>query len=287
MSTALLSQLIFEGQSVRVLGTPEAPEWVAADVCECLGIVNPRDVLSRVPADEKGVGETDTPGGRQAILTLLESGLYRVVFRSNKPEAERFRRWVFGEVLPAIRRTGAYSAPGLAAVLARLAALETRLSDREINDALIAQRHDAARSSLASGLSNLGRAKLVQDASAAQIAEGQKLLIEGSEPTQVPSGGSKRRAKFAQVAELLPLVDSFALALDRAEWGVTAREFLDARGTNPLVSGMSPQSLGNIFGRLQGASFGGLVLVGEGRRPKLWRVERAKPPVVALPDGDS
>lgn len=260
--------LSFEGRPVRVLGTPEAPEWVASDVFAILGLGNGKSSAALLPGDEKGVHTVDTPGGPQEVATLLEPGLYRLVFRSRKPEAERFRRWVFHEVLPSIRRQGAYIT---SAVLLRLEALERRAADRDINDALIAGRYNAARSSLASGLSNLGRAKLVQDASAAQIAEGQRLLIEGAEPTQVPTGGSKRRAKFDQVAGLLALVESFARACDR---GVTARELLEARGDNPLIAGMSAGSLGNVLGRLQGSSFGGLVLCGSGRRPKLWSVVR-------------
>lgn len=115
----------FEGLEIRVLGSPSDPRWVASDVCAALGIQNPRDTMSRVPDDEKGVGQTDTLGGPQEVAVLRESGLFRVIFRSDKPEAERLRRFVFHEVLPAIRRTGSYGAsPELEA---RIAALEERL----------------------------------------------------------------------------------------------------------------------------------------------------------------
>src|SRR5690606_24237303 len=85
--------------------------WVvAADVCAALGIANGRDAVSRLDPSEKGVGETDTRGGRQRVTVISEPGLYRLVMRSNKPDAVRFQMWIAHEVLPAIRKTGRYEA---------------------------------------------------------------------------------------------------------------------------------------------------------------------------------
>lgn len=107
MTTAI--QLFnFEGLPIRTGGTADQPWWVAADVCAVLGIANARDAVSGFAEDEKSVATTDTPGGKQQMLVVSESGLYRLVFKSRKPEAERFRRWVFSEVLPTIRKTGGY-----------------------------------------------------------------------------------------------------------------------------------------------------------------------------------
>jgi hypothetical protein len=53
-----------------------------------------------------------TPGGPQQVLTVTEPGLYELIFRSDKPAAQRFRVWIFEEVLPSIRRTGSYSQSG-------------------------------------------------------------------------------------------------------------------------------------------------------------------------------
>ena len=99
----------FEGYNVRFVGTPDAPEWVARDVCDVLGIRNPSDTLAEFDEDEKGIAEIDTPGGKQKLLTVTEPGLYKLVTRSQKPNAKRFSRWVFREVLPTIRKTGTYS----------------------------------------------------------------------------------------------------------------------------------------------------------------------------------
>ena len=84
------------------------PLFNAGDVCKALGIVNHRDVCSRLDDDEKGVGEADTLGGKQSVLMVNESGLYSLIFTSNKPEAKAFRKWVTSEVLPSIRKNGEY-----------------------------------------------------------------------------------------------------------------------------------------------------------------------------------
>lgn len=97
---------------VRTVLMGGEPWWVLADVCRVLGIKNSRDVVNRLDPDEKGVGQIDTPGGNQNMTIINESGLYKVILRSDKPEAKAFTRWVTHEVLPAIRKTGAYSVPG-------------------------------------------------------------------------------------------------------------------------------------------------------------------------------
>lgn len=85
--------------------------WVLKDVCETLGIENYRNVASRLDDDEKDVHPMDTPGGKQTVLIINESGLYNVILRSDKAEAKRFKRWVTHEVLPAIRKHGGYLTP--------------------------------------------------------------------------------------------------------------------------------------------------------------------------------
>lgn len=107
--SALLLSSPFEGHEVRVVGTPDEPRWVAADVCRALGIRRTSDALRRLRPGEKGADQIRTPGGIQEMVTVTEAGLYRMIFRSDKPDAQRFQDWVFSAVLPAIRRTGAYS----------------------------------------------------------------------------------------------------------------------------------------------------------------------------------
>ncbi|QJT10216.1 BRO-N domain-containing protein [Oceanidesulfovibrio marinus] len=104
----------FDGNAVRVVMHGAAPWFVAKDVCNCLEVIwKGSDTTGPLDDDEKGVRVVYTPGGRQDMLCISESGLYALIFASRKPEAKRFRKWVTSEVLPAIRTTGRYDAPGL------------------------------------------------------------------------------------------------------------------------------------------------------------------------------
>ncbi|MFD3271477.1 BRO family protein [Paenibacillus dendritiformis] len=103
----------FSGSDIRVVTKDGQPWWVAKDVCDVLEIKNSRDALGRLDEDEKGVASTDTLGGTQQVQVVNESGLYSLVLSSRKPEAKQFKRWITHEVIPAIRRTGAYRVPTL------------------------------------------------------------------------------------------------------------------------------------------------------------------------------
>lgn len=94
---------------VRVAGTCDEPLFCLADICRVLEIKNVSDCKSRL--DQKGIVLTDTPtsGGIQQLVFINEKNLYRVIMRSDKPQAEPFQDWVCGEVLPSIRKTGQYS----------------------------------------------------------------------------------------------------------------------------------------------------------------------------------
>ncbi len=96
---------------VRCGGTADKPWFVAKDMCEVLGISNHSDAIGGLDDDEKGeVAIADPIGRKQKTAIVYESGLYQLVFRSRKPEAKAFRKWVTSEVLPSIRKTGSYRA---------------------------------------------------------------------------------------------------------------------------------------------------------------------------------
>lgn len=102
----------FEDNAVRVVDIDGEPWFVAADVCRVLDIKNPSDTINkRLDSDERGIEIIYTPSGDQEMLVVNESGLYNLIFRSTKPEAKKFRKWVTAEVLPSIRKTGMYVAP--------------------------------------------------------------------------------------------------------------------------------------------------------------------------------
>lgn len=106
-----LSTFLFEQQQVRFVGTADNPEWIAADVCQCLDLNDTSKALNSLESDEKGTRIVRTLGGEQLMLTVTEPGLYCLIFKSRKSVAKRFKRWVFHEVLPAIRKTGEYRIP--------------------------------------------------------------------------------------------------------------------------------------------------------------------------------
>lgn len=101
----------YNSNEVRTVELNGEPWFVLKDVCEVLGIGNSRMVADRLDEDEKGVSQIDTPGGLQNVSIISESGLYNVILRSDKPEAKPFRKWVTSEVLPSIRKHGAYMTP--------------------------------------------------------------------------------------------------------------------------------------------------------------------------------
>lgn len=101
----------YNGNEVRTIRKDGEPWWVLKDVCAVLGIGNVTDVFGRLDDDEKGVGQIETLGGAQKMNIINESGLYNVILRSDKPEAKPFRKWVTSEVLPSIRKHGAYLTP--------------------------------------------------------------------------------------------------------------------------------------------------------------------------------
>lgn len=93
---------------IRTIEKEDGIWWVLADVCKVLDVKNVTDTAGRLDEDERGRFNL----GRQGEAWIVnESGLYNVILRSDKPEAVPFRRWVTHEVLPSIRKHGAYMTP--------------------------------------------------------------------------------------------------------------------------------------------------------------------------------
>lgn len=97
---------------VRALELNGAPWFVGKDVAEALGYGAGKSlanaVSKHVDEEDKGVTEMMTPGGAQKVIIINESGLYSLVLSSKLPSAKKFKHWVTSEVLPTIRRHGAY-----------------------------------------------------------------------------------------------------------------------------------------------------------------------------------
>ena len=112
----------YEGAEIRTIVKNEEVWFVASDVCKILDLntslaVNGRDRKDKdgnvyrdggLDDDEKDIAIVNTLGGPQEMLIVNEAGLYSLIWKSRKPEAKAFKRWVTHEVLPTIRKTGGY-----------------------------------------------------------------------------------------------------------------------------------------------------------------------------------
>lgn len=85
------------------------PLFCLVDICTSIGIVNHRNVKNRLDKDDVRQVDTPTGGGSQSMVYVTESGMYDVILRSDSPKAKPFKKWVSGDVLPTIRKTGSYS----------------------------------------------------------------------------------------------------------------------------------------------------------------------------------
>ena len=99
----------YEGKEIRTIQRNGETWWVLKDVCGVLELSNARMIADRLDEDDVSLAYvTDSMGRQQQTNIVNESGLYNVILRSDKPEAKKFKRWVTHEVLPQIRRHGAY-----------------------------------------------------------------------------------------------------------------------------------------------------------------------------------
>ncbi|AXQ64763.1 anti-repressor Ant [Gordonia phage Phistory] len=117
-STAHVVPFNYEGAELRTLLIDDTPWFVTPDACRMLELRDTSSALKMVDDDDKmTLRRSDTPqffegiAAQVQMLTVVnESGMWSLIFQSNKDKARKVRRWVTGEVLPAIRRTGSYNA---------------------------------------------------------------------------------------------------------------------------------------------------------------------------------
>lgn len=115
----------YNSKQVRTIIKDGEPWFVAADVCNILGINTSVSVNGQIRRDaegkaylsggldddEKDTHIVSTPGGDQTMLIVSEAGLYTLILKSRKPEAKSFKRWITHEVIPSIRKYGLYATP--------------------------------------------------------------------------------------------------------------------------------------------------------------------------------
>ena len=102
----------YESNEVRTIMLDGEPWFCLADICKPLGL-RVADCKKRLKLEGVDTINTPTNSGIQGMIYVNEGNLYRTIFQSKKPEAEAFTDWVTEEVLPALRRTGTYSAPAV------------------------------------------------------------------------------------------------------------------------------------------------------------------------------
>lgn len=96
---------------LRTLTIQNEPWFVGKDVAQVLGYERTADAVRKhIDPDDRGVAKMETPSGVQEMTIINESGLYSLILSSKLPGAKKFKRWVTGEVLPAIRKNGGYIA---------------------------------------------------------------------------------------------------------------------------------------------------------------------------------
>lgn len=99
----------YEDKKIRTQLINDEPWFVGKDVADILGYKDTANALKRhIDEDDKGVGEIATPGGMQNVIVINESGLYSLILSSKLEGAKKFKKWVTSEVLPTIRKHGAY-----------------------------------------------------------------------------------------------------------------------------------------------------------------------------------
>ncbi|HDA7839534.1 TPA: ORF6C domain-containing protein [Staphylococcus aureus] len=131
----------FEELPVRTLEVDGEPYFIGKDVADILGYANGRDALSKhVDAEDKLTSKIATAGQNRNVTIINESGLYSLIFSSKLENAKRFKRWVTSEVLPTLRKTGAYQVPSDPMQALRLmfeATEETKQEIKNVKDDVI------------------------------------------------------------------------------------------------------------------------------------------------------
>jgi prophage antirepressor-like protein len=139
-----LSTFNFNEQPIIVKVIDGEPWFLGANVCRVLEIKNYSDAYSRLKSYEKTIGNTEGVDNPDTVY-VSESGLYRLVLTSRKPQAEPFQDWVVQEVLPTIRKTGSYSVqqmtPGQLLKLQAEAVISIELKQKEQEEQLL--KHDS------------------------------------------------------------------------------------------------------------------------------------------------
>ena len=209
----------FEAHAVRVQVDGAGLPWFnASDVCDALEMGNPSQAIkSHVDADDLQKLEViDNLGRTQRANHVNESGLYALILGSTKDAAKRFKRWVTGEVLPAIRKTGSYSASGA------LAALPAPTHDR-VSAILLIGEAVAKVPGVKPGIAAAATLTCIQENTGLAVETLRRTLPAANEP--ICSLNATQLGKLAGLSAKTANLRLAALGLqyrnDRDEWELT------------------------------------------------------------------
>lgn len=100
--------ITFEKNNIRVIGSYNEPWFVAKDICDILQLKDVSNAILNIPDNWKGTKVISTLGGNQDMRIINEAGLYKLIMRSNKPNAQKFQEVVCEDILPSLRKKGEY-----------------------------------------------------------------------------------------------------------------------------------------------------------------------------------
>ena len=179
---------------IRAVEIDGEPWFVGKDVAAALGYSDTAQAVRKhVDDEDKGVVDSTTPGGVQKVAIINESGVYSLIFSSKLESAKKFKRWVTSEVLPSIRRHGAYVAPQAPSQGVEAAALQAVL--QPFTAAM--ETMTAAVQMLTLRMDNLERGQ-------AEL----KALPPGGEAESSPPGAASQRRWMRTVSEKLDLLSA-------------------------------------------------------------------------------
>lgn len=162
----------FGSDEIRGIPYNGAPWVLAKDLCDAVGIVNSRDALKNIPEDELMSLKATSGGQVREMNFLSEPGMYRLLFRSNKPEAEPFVRWVTHEVLPSIRKRGVYVLESRVAELSQKVGVRTDMYFNAMADLRKAEeRYRKSHTAVSERERSTIRGLLMQHKSLHEVAE--------------------------------------------------------------------------------------------------------------------
>ena len=209
----------YQHRNIRTVSRNGQIWFMAKDVCEVLDLVNVSDAVSRVADTAKCTIDVTDPTGRERPTTFInEVGVYKLAFRSNKPEAERFTDWLAGEVIPQIRRTGRFvpTPQGILPLAEHTKPDTQRTMSKSVNahNYQLGGREQAISYNVESCVAHTGKkpGELIREAKAKNIPSKHRT-----------SGKQVIRHEMPEVASCMSLADNFRRTLKSAGAELPAR----------------------------------------------------------------